>query len=144
MMISKIYRPCWLKYCQPGISSLPAPGQLNQTRPLYGNSLRGSGYRVIANVVSTTPVGADCCSSNHGRHWWAKTCQIQSSHKQQCESFPNRIELRFSPTENLLLSARFQVGSLSLADLSGLAPPASGLRLRPSGPLLLVFGSPTP
>ena len=51
-------KPCWLKYFAPGILSVPAPGQSTQTSRLYGISSRGSGWRVIANVVSSVPVGA--------------------------------------------------------------------------------------
>ena len=58
IMTSKINRPCWLKYCQPGFLSVPAPGQSYHTKRLYGKSSRGSGYRVIAMVVSSTPLPA--------------------------------------------------------------------------------------
>ena len=52
MMILKINRNCWLKYCQPGILSVPSPTII----PNYGNSLRASGNRVIVMLVSTMPV----------------------------------------------------------------------------------------
>jgi hypothetical protein len=58
-MISKINRPCWLKYyCQPGVLSVPAPGHHTKQDACMVTLRGGSGYRVIAMVISSMPVRA--------------------------------------------------------------------------------------
>ena len=70
----------------------------------------------ISLVVSPTPARAAWGLLFFKPQKTLKTCQIQpeSSHRQQSEASPDRIEPCFSPTETLLPSARLQVGSLSL------------------------------
>lgn len=68
-MITKINRPCWLKYCQPGTSSVPAPGQDACMATLCGGVMMPSDRHDSFDHAGKRglPVGT-VILSNHGRH----------------------------------------------------------------------------
>ena len=109
-MILKINRHCWLKYCQPGILSVPAPTII----PNYGNSLRASGNRVIVMLVSTMPVSVALrtvvLQTTEGTIDERRDLPVPELPQTANQPFLDRTELYFSLTENFLSSARLQAG----------------------------------